>query len=385
MRTRGGTRRRATSMALAALLSSRLVSPETAAAVARQAQSSASPRSVLQIRHDPLVCVTTEFAPLVDAQVEPGPQLERGYVYFKAAGTEDFYYTVMRGPSDGLEAALPRPLPETKAIDYKLRARDVVALISEKGEYAPPVVPGRACKTKGMTVPEGGANLTIGLTREGQNPVPPGFNKKDIGFVILFGGATVTLAQALGGTASGASTSATTTGQGGTTAKAGGSNKGVWIAAGVVVAAGAAVAIANNSGHSSNAATPTSTATPTRTPTPTPSSTPTAPPQFIEADVTWSGPGDVDIRLLNGAGQAVGTVEPAGCESTAPRTEHVLLPGAPAGSYSVVLSAKSCGTGTPSSIAAVMSVQSSGQPKCPNTFVDVPVGGSIPGCTFTLP
>ena len=88
---------------------------------------------------------------------------------------------------------------------------------------------------------------------------------------------------------------------------------------------------------------------------------------------------------MNGSGQSVGTVVAAGCESTAPRTEHVLLPGAPAGSYSVVLSAKTCGSGTPAAIAAVMSVQSSGQPKCPNTFVNVPVGGSVPGCTFTLP
>ncbi|HKD12220.1 MAG TPA: hypothetical protein VKE50_09095 [Thermoanaerobaculia bacterium] len=381
----GLARRRTLSVVLAAALASRLVTPEAAAAILPQAQS--AERSSLLIRHDPLVCVTTELAPLVDAQVEPGPQLDRGYVYFKAAGTEDFYYTVMRGPAEGLEAALPRPLPETKAIDYKLRARDVAALVSEKGEYVPPVVPGRACKAKAMAVPDSGANLTVGLTREGQNPVPPGFNKKDIGFIILFSGATVTLAQALGGSAGGASTSATgaTTGPQGTTAKSGGASKGVWIAAGVAVAAGAGLAIANNTGGggSKPSATPTFTATPTATPSPT--LTPTAPAQFVEADVSWSGPGDVDIRILNSSGQSVGTVVPAGCESTAPRTEHVLLPGAPAGSYSVVLSAKTCGTGTPPTIAAVMSVQSSGQPKCPNTFVDVPVGGTIPGCTFTLP
>jgi len=381
----GLARRRTLSVVLAAALASRLVTPEAAAAILPQAQTAQPARSSLVINHDPLVCVTTELAPLVDAQVQPGPQLDRGYVYFKAAGTEDFYYTVMKGPADGLEAALPRPLPETKAIDYKLRARDVVALVSEKGEYVPPVVPGRACKAKAMAVPESGANLTVGLTREGQNPVPPGFNKKDIGFIILFSGATVTLAQALGGSAGGASTaSGATTAPQGSTAKSGGSSTGLWVAAGVIVAGGAAAVIANQSGHgSSNTATPTATPTPTATAAPT--LTPTAPAQFVEADVSWSGPGDVDIRILNSSGQSVGTVVPAGCESTAPRTEHVLLPGAPAGSYSVVLSAKTCGTGTPPTIAAVMSVQSSGQPKCPNTFVDVPVGGTIPGCTFTLP
>ncbi len=388
MIARGRTMRQATSAFLAAALASRLVTPEAAAAVLPQAQTAEPVRSVLVIRHDPLVCVTTELAPLVDAQVEPAPQLERGYVYFKAAGTEDFYYTAMKGPADNLEATLPRPLPQTKAIDYKVRARDVAALVSEKGEYAPPVVPGNACKAKGLPIPQSGANLTIGLTREGQDPAPPGFNRRDIAFVILFGGATVTLAQALGSAAGSASASSPgAAGSGSTAAKAGGGgSKGVLIAAGVAVAAGAAIAIAKNSGHSNNStATSTPTATPTSTPTPAPTSTPTAVAQFIEADVTWSGPGDVDIRLLNATSQSVGTVAPAGCESTAPRTEHVLLPGAPVGSYSVVLSAKSCGSGTPTVIAAVMSVQSSGQPKCPNTFVNVPVGGSIPGCTFTLP
>jgi hypothetical protein len=94
----------------------------------------------------------------------------------------------------------------------------------------------------------------------------------------------------------------------------------------------------------------------------------------------------VDVQILNPSGQAVGTTLPAGCESTSQRTERVLLQGTiPSGTYQVMLSAKSCGAGTPASIAVVLSVQSSGQPKCSNTFVNVPVGGSVPGCSFTLP
>src|SRR6266699_3430838 len=239
----------------------------------------------LSIGHDPLGCVTTDMAPLVDAQVAPPPRLDRGYVYFRAAGTEDFYYTPMKGIPENLQGILPRPLPETKAIDYKVRARDVEALTKETREYTPPVVPGNACKAKGVVVGKEGAGLTIGLTREGQSPAPRGFNRRDIAFVILLSGATVTLAQALGA-ASGGSASTTST-----ASKGGGVSKGALIAGGVVVAGAAALAIANNTG-SSKPSTPLPSATPTSTPTSTPTPTPTAV-QFVEADAGWSGPGDV--------------------------------------------------------------------------------------------
>ncbi len=352
-----------------------------AASVLAQGATSAGSQSPLVINHDALPCVVTDLAPMVDAQVAPQPEFERGYVYFKAAGTEDFYYTPMKGPAENLEGVLPRPLPETKAIDYKVRARDVKELTKETREYAPPVVPGNACKTKGLPVGKNGAGLTIGLTREGQNPAPPGFNKRDIAFIILFGGATVTLAAALGGGA-GAGGGASST-----AASKGGVSKGLLIGGGIAVAAGAAIAISNNRGGSNRTATPTptSTPTPTRTATAAPTFTATAVAQFVAALATWSGPGDVDVQILNAASQSVGTNLPAGCESTASRTESVLLQGAPPGTYQVVLSAKSCGSGTPPTIAVAMSVQSNGVPKCPNTFIDVPVGGSIPACTFTLP
>ena len=352
-----------------------LGAPVLAASGRQQAEAAPAGQSPLVINHDQIPCVVTDLAPRVDAQVEPAPQFEKGYVYFKAAGTEDFYYAPMKGTPENLEGVLPRPLPETKAIDYKLRARDVAALSKETREYTPPVVPGNACKAKGLPVGSEGAGLTIGLTREGQNPVPPGFNKKDIAFVILFGGATVALASALGGGAAGGSSA-------GAAASTGGISKGALIAGGAVVAGGAALAIAK-SGGSSNTATPLPSAT--VTPTPTPTATPTAIFQFVEADATWSGMGDVDVQILNDAGQPVGTTLPAGCESTAQRTEHVLLQGAAAGTYRVMLSAKTCGSGTPSSIAVVVSVQSNGQPKCSNAFVNVPVGGSTTACTFTLP
>src|SRR5262249_742848 len=195
----------------------------------QQTQPAAAPsgQSPLVITHDELPCVVTDLAPRVDAQVGPAPQFDKSYVYFKAAGTEDFYYTPMKGDPDNLEGVLPRPLPETKAIDYKLRARDVETLTKETREYVPPVVPGSACKAKGVAVPKEGAKLTIGLTKDGQNPVPPGFNKNDIAFVILTTGAIVGIAAALkGGTAAAAAGGAS--GGGG----AGGSSTALYVAGG---------------------------------------------------------------------------------------------------------------------------------------------------------
>jgi hypothetical protein len=106
----------------------------------------------------------------------------------------------------------------------------------------------------------------------------------------------------------------------------------------------------------------------------------------VQAEASWSGSGDVDVQLLNPSGQSVGQRVPAGCESTANRTERVVLQGAiPAGTYRVVLTGVSCGAGTPSMISAVVSVQSDTGQKCASTFVGVPVGSSIDGCTFTVP
>jgi hypothetical protein len=307
----------------------------------------------ISIVHEPLVCVNTDFAPKVDAEVKPGPDYEKGYVYFRAAGTEDYYYAVLKGTPDKLDAVLPRPMPETKSIDYNVKAYDTNELTKKKGDYTPPVVPGNTCPVKGVAVdPKKGAGLTIGLTREGQNPAPPGFRKEDIKFVILFGGAVVALAVAL--------KSAGAAGGGG------GVSTGALVASGVAVA-GAAVGV--GVGTSKKA-----------TPTPTPL-------RFVQAEVTWSGLGDIDIQVLNASNQTVGQTFPAGCESSASRTERVVLEGAALanGTYHLVLTGKTCGSGTPAAISTVVTVQSEAGAKCGSTFVNVPVGGTANGCTFSVP
>ena len=343
------------------------------AALSRQI-APAPESGVIDINHDPLACVAPEYAPKVDAAVLPGPDYDKGYVYFRASGTEDYYYAKMDGPPQTLAAVLPRPLPETRAVDYFLRAYDTREATKKKGEWTPPVVPGTTCKSKGVPVGPKGAGLTIGLTKENQARIPPGFNPKDIARVILVTGAIVSLAEA-GKTTGGQHDD--TKGAGGAGVAAGGLSTGVLIAGGAVVVAGVAVAASSKSGNNPTAI-PTSTPTPTVTPTP-------VIPRFLEAEVTWSGVGDIDVQMLGPSGQPVGQTFPAACESTSSRTERVILQGSlAAGTYRIVIKGNSCGVGTPATISAVVSVQSESGPKCSNAFVNVPVGGSVDGCQFTL-
>lgn len=341
-----------------------------------QLPSPSTPEAPIEIAHDPLACMTPVLAPEVDAGVTPETDYEKGYVYFRAAGTEDYYYARMDGPPATLAAILPRPLPDTRAVDYFLRAYDVREASKRKGDWTPPVVPGTTCQSKGKVVGAAGAGLTIGLTRENQAPYPPGFNKKDIAKIILVSGAIVTIAQAL--KSAGASSG------GGSSAGAGGAGTGGGLSTGVIVAggaalAGAAVAVAASQNKND------STRTPTPSPTPTP--TPTVPAlRFVQADVSWSGTGDVELHVFNPSGQEVGTRVPAGCESTANRTERVILQGVlPSGTYRVDLEGRSCGAGTPPSLSAIASVQSDSGQKCPSAFVNVPVPGTVTACQFNLP
>jgi len=343
---------------------------------ARTQLTTSQTEAPIEIAHDPLACMTPVLAPEVEAGVTPEADYEKGYVYFRAAGTEDYYYTKMDGPPATLAAILPRPLPETRAVDYFLRAYDLREASKRKGDWTPPVVPGTTCKSKGKVVAASGAGLTIGLTRENQQPYPPGFNKKDIAKIILVSGAIVAIAEALKG--AGASSGGGSTAGAGGAGSAGGLSTGVIVAGGAALA-GAAVAVA----ASQNKDDPTRTPTPTPIPTPTP----TVPPlRFVQADVSWSGTGDVELHVFNPSGQEVGQRFPAGCESTANRTERVILQGAlPAGAYRVELEGRSCGAGTPASISAIASVQSDTGQKCPSAFVSVPVPGTVTACQFNLP
>ncbi|MBK9376600.1 MAG: PKD domain-containing protein [Holophagales bacterium] len=211
----------------------------------------------LSIAHDPLKCLSTDARALVDARVLPGKEMEQSFVFFRASGTEDFYYVVMRprAPED-VVAELPRPLPGLTGIDYFVQALDRESHPKKTPDYAPPVTDKTVCRDEravspgvvGPAAPKPG--LTIGLTRAGQAPVPSGFNKDDIAKVILVTGAVVALSVALA-SGTGAAAGAGTAAKVGAAAavKTGGLSTGAIVGIGAGVAAvGVGVAVAASSG-----------------------------------------------------------------------------------------------------------------------------------------
>jgi len=91
--------------------------------VVKKAAAGESPR--LSIAHDPLKCLSTEARPLVDARVLPVAEMDQGFVYFRAAGTEDFYYVLMKPRAqEDFMGELPRPMPGIRGIDYYVQALD---------------------------------------------------------------------------------------------------------------------------------------------------------------------------------------------------------------------------------------------------------------------
>lgn len=461
--------------ALAVLVAATLAAPAAAQAPPRAPGADPSKPAEsrkLAIAHDPLKCLSTEYRPVVDAQVKPGREMESSFVYFRAAGTDDFYYVVMKGAQpEAVSAELPRPLPGLRGIDYFLEALDKEQLAKKTPEYAPPVVPeAKSCKDERSVpatpkeAPKEG--LTIGLTKEKQNPVPPGFNKNDVAKVILVTGAVVSLAVAInafagtgGAAAAAGSTAASTTAAAGGGAAAGLSSGAiVGIAAGVV-AVGAGVAVAAGGGNDeetpsnqspaigSASVTPlygsvpltvTGTATASDpnsdpvtltwswgpsgatgtgttaqytyqqagtfsvtvsasdgkggTATATAGSVrvdPQGTPQYLAATASWSGPGDLDVRVAGPGGIDVATISggrrnPAGCGTTN-RTESVAYQGnaLPAGGYTLfVKHAQPC-----ESAAAVTfsyAVQVTSGSKC-GGIATVSPGAEVTACTFTLP
>ncbi len=342
--------------------------------------------SRVRIEHDPLSCVTTTVRPVVDSKMMPGEELSKGYVYFRKSGTPYFYYVRTSGTVPDQHAKLPRPLPETKNVDYYVQATDRAAMSRKTKDYFPPVMAPAECTASGTPVAPTEEGLTIGLTDPKAPPIPEGFNPSDIAKIILVTGAIVTVAVALqsaGGAAAGAGAGAASAGTAGSSSGAAGAGAGAGGAAGgggisstalivggVAVAAGVGLGVGLSGSKAS--------------PTPTPGVIVN---KFVEAEAVWSGSGDVNVTL-QGPNGPVGTVVPAGCDATgASRTERVVLQGTslPPGQYVVNLTGVVCDTNTPTTISTVLTVQTDTGPKCSSGFVNVPAGGTIEGCRFTLP
>jgi hypothetical protein len=74
------------------------------------------------IGHEPIGCVVAGQFPLIDAQIEPAGSVARARVYFKAVGSENWYYVEMTPAEAGFVGKLPRPKLEASPISYYVQA-----------------------------------------------------------------------------------------------------------------------------------------------------------------------------------------------------------------------------------------------------------------------
>jgi hypothetical protein len=78
--------------------------------------------SSTEIHHDPVGCMVAGQFPLLDAQIEPAASVARARVYFKATGSDNWYYVEMTPAEAGFVGKLPRPKLEASPIAYYLQA-----------------------------------------------------------------------------------------------------------------------------------------------------------------------------------------------------------------------------------------------------------------------
>ena len=124
----------------------------------------------LAIDHDPPGCVAAGKYARLSACFRPEGAVARGRVYFRPQGTLDWFYVEMTGEPPCLEAVLPRPATDLRAIEYSISAVDRDLAEARTTEYTVPVTDSAACRAGPMAPVVESAAVVIGST-SGTEPV----------------------------------------------------------------------------------------------------------------------------------------------------------------------------------------------------------------------
>ena len=102
------------------------------------------PTSGAAINFEAVTCFVAGEFPLLDADIQPLPNIARGRVYFHAAQASSFYYIEMTQETGRFFGKLPRPRIEASPITYYLQATttefeesqtpEIEAIVVEKKE-----------------------------------------------------------------------------------------------------------------------------------------------------------------------------------------------------------------------------------------------------------
>jgi len=150
--------------------------------------------------HTPIECVVFDTYSVVEADFEPSAQTDSGRVYFRALGTEGWYFVELKGTEAGWSGVLPQPESSLKGIDYYVLGTDINGDDSKTLEYHPIVADRASCVKDVTTVAEAAKTddiaLVIGITRYGQDAMPSGFRSDGISQIMMPNGDLKSLQQA---------------------------------------------------------------------------------------------------------------------------------------------------------------------------------------------
>ena len=163
----------------------------------------------VEIRHDDVSCVVAGQYPEIDACFDPVEQLVSARVFFRAAGTQDWYYVDMAEDASCFRGILPRPSDAIEHVDYYVAATDRAYLETRTAEYAPQVVE-RESECDGTVAPYVGTASVV-VEAVTSSAAPAGF----VGSAPLLGLSTATIAGVGAGVAGVAGGAAVLTGGGG--------------------------------------------------------------------------------------------------------------------------------------------------------------------------
>ncbi len=172
-----------------------------------------------RVEHAGVGCLLADRFPRIEAHLEPAAAVSRARVYFRATGTQAWYFVEMKAAGDLFQGTLPKPKRETKGVDYYVEALDTAFREGRTQEFRPVVVGNAAaCRRLTMAATMASAQVVLGAAA-GAPAVPAGF--ANAGVVAASGSATgaASAASAAGG---GLSTGALVGVIGGAAAVAGG-------------------------------------------------------------------------------------------------------------------------------------------------------------------
>ena len=209
--------------------------------------------AVVTIEHQAIDCIVRNTHAKVEARYTP-EAVTKKRVYFRAPGTEDFYWVELAGAQSETPAAfLPKPHPTTESIEYYVQGEVSATDRAQTEHFAPVVSTMTFCQNEAKNFRQPADNeqvsIVLGLVRWGQAAVPEGFLPSNIASVVLADGTTASISEAMkaGGTQQSAA------GQSGSASSGSGGGISTWaIVGGALGAAGLAVAVGGGGGDSDN-------------------------------------------------------------------------------------------------------------------------------------